>query len=615
LLQLPACFCRCLCFIAGFAASHRATPNRLPSLIPHPPLQWQPGSAGAHRLLDDFVRGGRLKAFDHDRAKTDRQSTSRLSPHVHYGEISARHIYYVAKHAELEWARGGGGGGTSVADFLRQLGYREYSRYLSFHFPFTHERSLLEHLRAVPWRFDQRLFKAWRQGRTGYPLVDAAMRELWGTGWMHNRMRVVAASFLVKNLLLPWQWGLKHYWDALLDADLESDALGWQYVAGCMADAHEFSYMIDQPTEAKRFDPDGRYVRRWLPVLARLPAKWIHQPWLAPESVLADAGVELGVNYPWPVMEVEESAAALKAADAVVQACLVRGGEAGAGGEVAAPPPAGPFRPATDAEPAEAERLFMENYRHSVMAGSALPPIVDRAEGLGESEDVSSNVVLGANAAAARAAFSSAPAATTITGALSAAPAAARQAAAAAAAAQQQQQQAQTQEVQQPQRVPEQSQQVAQQPQQAQQAIVSMAGWRQLQTTPIGGSLPAAGSGPPGSGDGTGHATATGLHSTGVGVVPSLPLSGGGESPQGQVPQGMRPPLPHHAAQQVVDAAAHKQALLRRAAANEGQQGSNSPASGRMDEGEQQAQWPPELTLEPQQGHKRQRQASPPPPG
>ncbi len=241
--------------------------------------------------------------------------------------------------------------------------------------------------------------------------------------------------------------------------------------------------------------------------------------------------------------------------------------------------------------------------RHSVMAGSALPPIVDRAEGLGESEDVSSNIVLGGHAAAARAAMSAAPAATTLTGALSAAPAAAQQAVAVAAAAQQQQQQQQAQqEVQQ-----------APQLQQAQQAIVSMAGWRQLQTTPIGGSLPAAGSCPPGSGEGTGHATATGLHSTAVGVVPSLPLSGGDSAP-GQLPQGARPPLPHGSPQQLLQQQAQaKQALVRRAATNEGQQGSNSPANGPMEEGEQQAQWPLEAAVDAAHGHKRQRQASPPP--
>ena len=278
---------------------------------------WKPGCAGARKLLNSFINN-RLHKFDKDKAKTDRKSTSRLSPHIHFGEISVREVHasVLRKAAELGLEKSA----VAVSDFLRQLGYREYSRYLSFHFPFTHERSLLEHLRAVPWRLDQALFKAWRTGTTGYPLVDAAMRELWSTGWMHNRMRVVCASFLVKDLLLPWQWGLKHYWDALLDADLECDALGWQYCAGCLVDAHPFSYCMDLERETKRFDPDGNFVRRWMPVLSRLPKEYIHEPWKAPPKVLADAGVELGVNYPWPVIEVQESRTMLAAAAAVIDA-------------------------------------------------------------------------------------------------------------------------------------------------------------------------------------------------------------------------------------------------------------------------------------------------------
>ncbi|KAK9819946.1 hypothetical protein WJX72_004261 [[Myrmecia] bisecta] len=297
---------------------------------------WKPGGRGAHLVLEQFVLG-RLVNFDQHRAKTDRNSTSRLSPHIHYGEISVRHVYYVARQREMQF-KAEGSGGTSCEDFLRQMGYREYARYLSFHFPFTHERSLLEHLRAAPWKFDQRLFKAWRQGRTGYPLVDAGMRELWSTGWLHNRTRVICASFLVKNLLLPWQWGLKHYWDALLDADLECDALGWQYCSGCLADAHPFSYMLDHKVESKRFDPDGNYVRRWLPVLARLPIKYIHSPWEAPEHILSDAGVELGVNYPFPVISVEESQQQLQHASTVIEQSMAWGHAA---------PAKIPYRPAS----------------------------------------------------------------------------------------------------------------------------------------------------------------------------------------------------------------------------------------------------------------------------
>lgn len=328
---------------------------------------WKPGSEGAHKTLRSFL-DNRLIMFDRDRAKTDRNSTSRLSPHVHFGEISARHIFQECIKKGAEWETENKGG-SSVADFLRQLGYREYSRYLSFHFPFTHERSLLEHLRGVPWRFDQRLFKAWRQGRTGYPLIDAGMRELWSTGWMHNRLRVLAASFMVKHLLLPWQWGLKHYWDALLDADLECDALGWQYCAGCLSDANPFDELMDVNAESSRFDPDGNYVRRWLPVLARLPSKYIHRPWEAPESVLDDAGVELGINYPVPVVSMEEAEGVLAAAAASI-------GAAGNTRDIEK----GPFMPATDVNPAAVSKFWSSQggaaaalriYKEGYTAGAA----------------------------------------------------------------------------------------------------------------------------------------------------------------------------------------------------------------------------------------------------
>lgn len=144
------------------------------------------------------------------------------------------------------WAQEGHAlGSHSTCAFLRSIALREYSRFLVFNFPFTHNRSLLCHLQYFPWRADETLFKAWRQGRTGYPLVDAGMRELWATGWMHNRLRVVTASFCVKYLQLPWQWGMKYFWDALLDADLECDVLGWQYVSGSLPDGHEVDRMDD----------------------------------------------------------------------------------------------------------------------------------------------------------------------------------------------------------------------------------------------------------------------------------------------------------------------------------------------------------------------------------
>ncbi len=385
--------------------------------------RWSPGAPGAATALAAFL-GARLRAFAADRARCDRASTSRLSPHLHYGELSPRALYWAVRDRAAAWAAedaaavaagaaGSGAAGsasaagnngaagndntksaTAAPDFLRQLGFREYSRYLSFHFPFTHERALLEHLRAVPWRLDQGLFKAWRTGATGYPLVDAAMREVWATGYAHNRARVAAARFLVQRLLLPWQWGLKHYWDALLDADLECDTLGWQYCAGCLADAPAFGAPADLAAEAAAFDPDGSYVRRWIPALARLPARYVHAPWAAPAAVLDDAGVELGSTYPWPVVALEEADAALAAAVAVMEeAASAAAARAAAGG---------PFRPATaPAGPGAASRVWGGSRGGSAPGSGA----ARRAAALlGEGEEVLSCCSEGGSVAGAAAA-------------------------------------------------------------------------------------------------------------------------------------------------------------------------------------------------------------------
>ncbi|XP_077227292.1 cryptochrome 2 [Tasmannia lanceolata] len=264
---------------------------------------WSPGWSNADKVLSEFV-GQHLLNYSKNRLKVEGNLTSLLSPYLHFGEVSIRKVFQCVRMKQIQWAREGNSDAEESTNlFLRAIGFREYSRYLCFSFPFTHERSLMGHLRHFPWRIDQGDFKAWRQGRTGYPLVDAGMRELWATGWIHNKIRVIVSSFFVKFLLLPWTWGMKYFWHTLLDADLESDILGWQYISGGLPDGHELGRLDSPQVQGCNFDPEGEYVRQWLPELARMPTQWIHHPWDAPNSVLKAAGVEIGFNYPKPIVE------------------------------------------------------------------------------------------------------------------------------------------------------------------------------------------------------------------------------------------------------------------------------------------------------------------------
>ncbi|XP_072963187.1 cryptochrome-1-like [Typha angustifolia] len=265
---------------------------------------WSPGWSNANIMLDEFVER-HLAEYAKNRRKLEGTTTSLLSPYLHFGEISVKKIYRTVRTKQIQWAKDDMSEAEESVDlFLRSIGLREYSRYLCFNFPFTHERSLLGNFRHYPWQSDEGQFKSWRQGRTGYPLVDAGMRELWATGWIHNKTRVIVASFFVKFLLLPWTWGMKYFWDTLLDADLESDILGWQYVSGSLPDGHELNRLDSPEVQGHNFDPDGEYVRSWIPELVRMPNEWIHHPWNAPKSVLVAAGVDLGVNYPKPIVDI-----------------------------------------------------------------------------------------------------------------------------------------------------------------------------------------------------------------------------------------------------------------------------------------------------------------------
>lgn len=295
---------------------------------------WQPGEAGARLRLARALRGP-LTAYAEDRDRPDLESTSRLSPHIHWGELSARQVWVAVAGElaeaglDLEAAVGppswdgeqAPGLRRSAGAFLRQLGWREFGHHLLRHFPQTPERPLHQRFAAFPWRDDPPALEAWRRGRTGYPFVDAGMRELWAIGWMHNRARLVAASFLVKHLLLPWRSGEEWFWDTLVDADLANNALGWQWVAGCGADAAPYFRIFNPVTQGRRYDPDGAYVRRWVPELAGLTAAHVHAPWLAPADVLAAAGVTLGETYPAPIVDHGEARSrALAAYDVVKRA-------------------------------------------------------------------------------------------------------------------------------------------------------------------------------------------------------------------------------------------------------------------------------------------------------
>jgi deoxyribodipyrimidine photo-lyase len=260
---------------------------------------WQPGESGAKSQLERFHKEA-IQNYPVGRDKPGVVGTSRLSPHLHFGEISPGQVWRVARRMMNDGAIGSHG---AYEAYLRQIAWREFAHQLLYHHPESPEQALRPEFRAFPWKTDPQALRAWTQGKTGYPLVDAGMRELWHTGWMHNRVRMVVASFLVKHLLIGWREGAAWFWDTLVDADLANNTLGWQWVAGSGADAAPYFRIFNPIIQGEKFDPAGKYVRHWVPELSGLPDYWIHKPWNAPGSILKKAGIELGRTYPHPIID------------------------------------------------------------------------------------------------------------------------------------------------------------------------------------------------------------------------------------------------------------------------------------------------------------------------
>jgi deoxyribodipyrimidine photo-lyase len=266
---------------------------------------WQPGEDGARDGLETFL-SSRAGGYASNRDIFAVEGTSRLSAHLRFGEISPRTVWH-ATQARLE-------GQTGAEKFLAEIGWREFSYHLLHHFPSLPRQNLRREFDHFPWADDAAKLKAWQHGRTGVPAVDAGMRELWTTGWMHNRARMICASFLVKNLLIDWRHGAAWFWDTLVDADLANNSASWQWVAGCGADAAPFFRIFNPVLQARKFDPDGTYVRRWIPELTKLSDKDVHEPWAAESSKLRAADVSLGHTYPRPIVDLGSSRARALAA-------------------------------------------------------------------------------------------------------------------------------------------------------------------------------------------------------------------------------------------------------------------------------------------------------------
>jgi deoxyribodipyrimidine photo-lyase len=257
--------------------------------------RWDVSEAGAMKRLSDFLAGP-VDQYATDRDRPDYEGTSSLSPYLQWGQIGPRQIVHQLK-AKCDLTQKG------PLTYLKEVYWREFAYNVLYHFPQTPDQPLRPEYADFPWEHDASTLKAWQTGHTGYPIVDAGMRQLWATGWMHNRVRMIVSSLLVKHLLHNWQEGAKWFWDTLVDADLASNTLGWQWSGGCGADAAPYFRVFNPIIQGQKFDPEGDYVRRWVPEIRKLPSTFIHTPWEAPEGILQYAGIELGHDYPRPIID------------------------------------------------------------------------------------------------------------------------------------------------------------------------------------------------------------------------------------------------------------------------------------------------------------------------
>ena len=258
---------------------------------------WDISEEGAQSQWKTFIKEG-LPNYKQGRNFPNKPYVSRLSPYIHHGQISIRQLFHDAKKF---------GQGADRDHFISELGWREFSYYLLHHFPSIRTKNFQPKFDKFPWTFNETFYKAWCKGETGYPIVDAGMRELYQTGFMHNRVRMICGSFLVKNLLIDWRYGEKWYWNCLFDADIASNTASWQWVAGTGADAAPYFRIFNPILQGEKFDPDGSYTKKYIPELKYLSKKYLFQPWEAPQHELKAVGIELGKTYPKPIIDYKES--------------------------------------------------------------------------------------------------------------------------------------------------------------------------------------------------------------------------------------------------------------------------------------------------------------------